>query len=184
MRTVIQSIAVVSLSLANMATGADDNDRRLDDSREIVALFANRLQSELRGAMQSGGPAAGIAVCKDAAPQIAAELSRETGATVSRTSMRFRNPSNAPDPWQQTVLREFERRAASMEEGGPLEHIDESSSGVRYMQAIRTGALCLTCHGQSLSESVSRALAEHYPQDLATGYEAEDVRGAFVVVWP
>ena len=182
----IRLIFIVSLPMvvSVVPAGADDNTRRLEESRAVVAAFASRLQSKLRGAMQNGGPTAAITVCKDVAPQIALELSRETGATVSRTSLRYRNPSNAPEAWQTVVLQEFDQRAAATDQDGPLEHIEESSSGVRYMKAIRTGPLCLTCHGQSLSEPVSAALAEHYPQDMATGYEAGDIRGAFSIVWP
>ena len=68
---------VVFVSLPMVVTvvpaGADDNTRRLEESRVVVAAFESRLQSKLRGAMQAGGPTAAIAVCKDVAAQIALE---------------------------------------------------------------------------------------------------------------
>ena len=51
----------------------------------------------------------------------------------------------------------------------------------RFMKAIPTGALCLQCHGSSISPEVSARLAELYPDDKATGYATGDIRGAFVV---
>ena len=38
--------------------------------------------------------------------------------------------------------------------------------------------VCLTCHGKRLAGDVRTAIAEHYPDDRATGYALGDVRGA------
>ena len=48
------------------------------------------------------------------------------------------------------------------------------------------GDLCLQCHGKPelMALEVKEALAEKYPGDLATGYEAGDFRGVVRVSVP
>jgi hypothetical protein len=46
------------------------------------------------------------------------------------------------------------------------------------MQAQGVEAICLTCHGQNLSQPVIDALQQYYPDDMATGYQLGQVRGA------
>jgi len=175
------AVLFIALAVLNVPTAAiaDDESALLYKSREITTQFATELQTALQQSMASGGPLAAIGVCKEMAPQIAADLSRETGATVSRTSLRVRNKANTAEPWQATVLREFDRT------DGPAEHFEElGENGTRYMKPIPTGALCLTCHGSELSMDIGAKLDEDYPGDLARGYNIGDIRGAFSVVWP
>jgi|GEM_PF-133899 len=157
-------------------------------SRELVAAFAAQLKPALSNAINSGGPVAAIEVCKDMAPRIGAQISRQSGAKVSRTSLKVRNPANAPEPWQREILLGFEAAVSRGIKPQQLEHAEstptQTGTRFRYMKAIPTTALCLTCHGQDLSPQIQQTLAEHYPYDRATGYVLGDVRGAFSVVWP
>lgn len=155
-----------------------DEDALLTKSRNVVASFAAEMQTALQEAMAAGGPVAAIAVCKDVAPGIAERMSAETGATVGRTSLRLRNPANAPTDWQRDVLDEFDN-------GSRDEFFERTgNNGARYMKTIKTGALCLNCHGTVLAPDVRRQLEDAYPDDQARGYYLDDVRGAFLVVWP
>jgi hypothetical protein len=159
-----------------------DEDAVLNDSRELAQSFGTQLQTALKTALARGGPVEAMSVCKDQAPQIAAQLSRESGARVSRTSRQFRNPANSPEPWQIAVLANFE---SGMTAEDPLpEHLEHHADGIRYMKAIRIQPVCLMCHGTEVTEDVGAALAEHYPHDRARGYALGDLRGAFSISWP
>lgn len=59
---------------------------------------------------------------------------------------------------------------------------EETEDGFRYMKAIPTKGLCLTCHGEALTEPVKATLAELYPEDKATGFKVGDIRGAFSII--
>jgi hypothetical protein len=171
------------LILGNTVAAADDE--RLLESRSIAKFLGARLQADLKEAMSTGGPTAAINVCKDAAPQIAAELSRLSGANVSRTSLRFRNARNAPEPWQTEILEEFDARSKSNETAASLEHFEVAAdSSAQFMKAIPTGPACLVCHGSDLAPDVRDALDKHYPHDRARGYQLGDIRGAFSITWP
>jgi len=165
--------------------GAGEVDARLRESRELTRQFQQRLKTELETAIAHGGPVAAIATCRERAPAIAAELSAASGASVSRTAMRVRNPANAPLPWQREAMARFEQRMAAGEPADKLELFETpAGEGARYLKAIPTGPLCLTCHGGNLAADVRSALRDMYPQDAATGFAAGDLRGAFSVVWP
>ena len=137
-----------------------------------------KLQQELQVAMQAGGPVAAIEVCRTRAAEIAAEVTAQTQREVRRVSIKDRNPANRADEVEAAVLAAFAQRSsladtAFVRDGAPV-----------YMRAIRIdSAACLICHGPSdaLAPELNTALAEHYPGDLATGYAAGDLRGAFVV---
>jgi hypothetical protein len=165
----------------------------VDRSRELVAQLGGELKSELSRAMEQGGPVAAIGVCRDRAPAIAARLSEQSGARVSRTALRVRNPANAPDGLQRAVLEQFTEQmaatpAAAAAAAGPPEAVFEikGARGIerRYMRAIPTDALCVTCHGATLSPELAAAIKHDYPADAATGFAQGQLRGAFSVVWP
>lgn len=179
----------VILLIAGCSTVSVDNPEldqtTLDESRSLAKSFGMRLKSELKRGLETGGPVTAIRVCKDLAPQIASELSRQSGAKVTRTSLRYRNPGNAPEPWQTRVLNDFDYRAADSGTDVPLEYAARESDGsIRYMLAIRAGGMCLSCHGAVIVPKMQEIIDREYPHDRAVGYRAGDIRGAFSVTWP
>ncbi|MEZ5577980.1 MAG: DUF3365 domain-containing protein [Candidatus Competibacteraceae bacterium] len=108
---------------------------------------------------------------------------------VGRTSLKARNPGNAPDNWELAVLKQFEAREAQGEPADKLEFFaviedDQGQKTFRYMKAIPTGALCLACHGDKLDPEVDAKLKALYPNDTARGFKEGDLRGAFTIAKP
>jgi hypothetical protein len=159
-----------------------------DQARDLIKAFATRLQGELKGALQEGGPTAAVRVCKEEAPAIAASLSEQSGWQVGRTSLKTRNPDNAPDAWEREVLEQFDDRKAAGQPVAGMTHaaVVEQDGGKRYrfMQAIPTGDVCLACHGSDLSSDLVEALDKAYPEDQARGFALGDIRGAFTLSKP
>jgi hypothetical protein len=184
-RALTVGVAVLLLLVAAHADSADP-ESWIVASRDAAGQLGGRLAGELASALQSS-PVGAIAVCRERAPVIAAELARETGAQVGRTALKLRNPANAPLDWQRLVLESFATQLAAGASPASLEftQIVESAGGLerRWMKPIMTAPLCLGCHGQALPPGVAEALAEKYPRDEATGFEAGQLRGAFYVVW-
>jgi hypothetical protein len=168
-----------------MAAPAFAEDPRIVESRAIADRFQQTLKGALMAAIAEGGPTKAIEVCQVQAPAIAAQLGSETGAIVSRTSLKVRNPANAPTAAQRAVLEAFAARQQAGEEAGALEDFEPNAEGgPRYMRAIITQEPCLACHGREIAEPVRATLAERYPGDAATGYDLGEVRGAFSITWP
>ncbi|NIP71836.1 MAG: DUF3365 domain-containing protein [Gammaproteobacteria bacterium] len=173
---------------AGLALAGGVEDQRVADSRITVEYFMGELKGALLGAMTREGPAAAIEVCNRKAPALAAEISHLTGWRVGRTSLKPRNPNNAPDAWERRVLKRFEHARAQGADPRKLEFHEMVKTGGgfawRYMKAIPTGGVCLSCHGSEIAEPVSARLQALYPEDPATGFQVGDVRGAFSITQP
>lgn len=187
--TVAAGIALLASAGGNaMAEEANTAEALTARARGIAAKFADKLKGELMGAMKADGPVKAIEVCKVAAPAIAGESSTD-GWTVKRTSLKLRNAKAAPDAWEKQTLEFFEAEKAKGADVSKLERSEIAKAGgvptFRYMKAIPTAAEpCLACHGGSIAEPVKAKIAELYPQDQATGYQAGDIRGAFTISKP
>lgn len=151
----------------------------------IVKQFAGTLKPKLVEAVASGGFGHAIDVCAVEAPIIAANLSDQSGWQVKRVSLKPRNSASAAaDDFEQRVLTDFERRQAGGESSTTMTYSELVDGDFRFMKAQETETLCLNCHGASISAEVKAALAERYPNDLATGYSLGQIRGAFSLTKP
>lgn len=163
----------------------EDLAARMGLSREAVGAFAGALRERLNSAMANGGPAAAVEACSIAAPEIASKASVAAGWRVGRTSLKPRNPANAPDAWELAVLHDFERRQRAGEDAGTLERaefvIRDGRRTFRYLKAIPTQPLCTVCHGSRIAPAVAAAVNRLYPEDRARGFEVGDIRGAFSI---
>lgn len=177
--------ALLMLAACNDASVIDE-EAFANESRAAVEAFGGALKTELMRAMAEDGAAAAITVCNEAAPVIAANVSADAGLDVGRTSLRVRNPDNAPDAWERAVLQGFEDARGSGVDVATLEHVERVSidgrAALRYMKAIPMAPLCSACHGSDLAPDVSEAIDAHYPDDQARGYSVGDIRGAFTVI--
>ncbi len=178
----------IIFSLVAPPAHAQDVGKLTEEARARSLQLIRELGARLKQEMANGGPEAAIVVCKEAAPEIASRLSRETGSRIGRVSLKTRNPLiGTPDAWEQAVLVGFDQRAASGSDVAGLEaaEIVEEPQGryFRYMKAIPVQPLCVVCHGSdaSIPGSVRARLQQEYPYDRATGYAPGQVRGAVTV---
>lgn len=142
------------------------------------ALMA-RLKSQLQAAMQSGGPVEAVSVCQNIAlPLTEAEREAQGVAGIRRTTLKPRNPANAPDAMDRSVL---EAMAAAANPGSEVRA--DAGGSTRYYQPIFVQEVCLKCHGDraTMPPALTEKLAALYPSDLATGYALGDFRGAIRV---
>lgn len=145
-------------------------------AKAAAAALKERLGARLAEAVAGGGPASAVSVCRDAAPRIAADVAREQGIRMGRSSHRLRNPANRPPDWAAEIVADSARakdpQVVALPDGG---------RGVTL--PIPTQRMCLTCHGaaDAIPDDVAAALARDYPGDRATGFAEGDLRGVFWV---
>jgi len=185
MKKIVTIAALCSLPFGFAQADDADLQARADKSKAAIAEFFGNLKGQLEAGMKEGGPVNAIKVCNTVAPAIAKDISAKHQMSVARTSLKVRNPKNAPDAWETKVLKSFEERKAK---GEPLDTMAFSevveSNGkkeYRFMKAIPTGEVCLKCHGENIDPAVKAKLDELYPNDKARGYKLGDLRGAFTV---
>lgn len=180
-------IAAMFLGLPLTATA--DTEQYKAEAKQITGAFFEELKAELVKGMQEGGPVAAIGVCNSLAPAIASKHSQDSGWDVGRTSLKLRNPDNAPDAWETGILEQFEARRAEGEAPDTLAYSEvvneDGDEYFRFMKAIVMPPLdkmpCLMCHGENIDAKTAAKLDELYPQDQARGYKAGQVRGAFTL---
>jgi hypothetical protein len=169
----------------NLHADEDGSEQNISYSRGIVTEFGTTLMSSLQGAIKAGGHINALKACQIIAPETGSSVSTKYSMAVERTSLKTRNPENNPEPWQKDVLATFEQRHLSGEDISTLEFYEETETNgrltFRYMKAIPTNELCLTCHGKHISTEITSTLNELYPDDKAIGFEAGDIRGAFTI---
>jgi hypothetical protein len=151
----------------------------VERARAALVPFKEQLVDALTGALQEGSPESAIAVCRERAPQIAAELS-VAGVRMGRTSHKTRNPANDPEPWIEPLLAAY---LEDPENTRPRAvRIGESTFG--YVEPIYVMHFCLSCHGPSVEPALLETIRSLYPQDRATGFRANELRGLFWVTMP
>lgn len=175
---------LLTLWLWPVVTQAVDVDLFIVEGQQLIARYATQLQSELQQSLQQNGPVAAISHCQRVVPQLKAEY--DSRWQIGRTALKVRNPLNAADAWEQKGLNAFVRRLQQGESYTDMEYHEivelDGQAVFRYMEAIPTRPVCLTCHGKTLAEPVAQKIKQLYPQDQATGFEIGDLRGAFTLI--
>ena len=134
-------------------------------------LFASLL-GELTKSMGEQGPAKSINVCKTRAPEIAAQINKDTSVRIGRTSFKLRNESNLAPEWAKNFVNdEIEK---------PIE-VALPNDKLGVLLPIRLKATCTLCHGNDnqVTPEVKAAIVSNYPNDAATGFAEGDIRGYF-----
>jgi hypothetical protein len=175
--------ALAALAVIAAPTRADEA-QLLNDARSIPGKMVPKLLEVLNAQISASGHTGAIAACREQAPAMAKALSEQTGWSIRRVSLKNRNPKATPDAWEKTVLEEFDRRLAAGENPAAIEKNEvvtiDGQKTFRYMKALPTQELCLSCHGtpETVPADVQAKLRELYPDDKATGYGLKQIRGA------
>ena len=141
-------------------------------------VLMERLGAQLKGAMESGGSVAAITVCQRVAIPLTTSAGAEfEGVTVKRTTLKPRNPANAPDEKDRAVL------VAMAAQSPPEPTIRWEDGAAHFYRPLMIQEVCLKCHGDpaTFPKELSEALASAYPADAATGYALGELRGAIRV---
>ena len=185
MKAPVLTALALSAALAGCASGpsAEEQAAMAADARKASGVLVQTLGGELKAALAEKGPEGAISVCKERAPQIAADVSKQYDVEATRVSPKNRNPAGAPDAWEAEAQAGLEKRLAAGEKPETLEtwQVVDTSAGkqFRYAKALPVQTMCLTCHGSpaEIPDAVKARLSSEYPLDKATGYAPGMVRG-------
>lgn len=173
---------------AQAPSQAPDLTREAESARAAIQELRQVMMQHLQTSMQESGPAGATAVCRHLAPEIAAEISAETGWQIRRPALKARNPANHPTALERGVLLGYLTRSLAGQSFEEMETVrlveQDGKTYVHYMRAIPTLDACLVCHGSNLPPEVAVKIKEVYPEDEATGFAAGDLRGAFSLLRP
>jgi hypothetical protein len=142
------------------------------------------LVNEVRGAVSSEAAEKLVDVCHLKALPLTGTVIRDMPriTAMKRTSLRLRNPANAPDEAEMLALKKVEK---DLKEGVLpkvlMQQVDlpGGKSEWRVYRLVGTQQQCVSCHGSkdSMSEGLQATLNQRYPSDQATGYSVGQWRG-------
>jgi len=152
--------------------------------RNDAKQFMGSLKSILVKEMQTNGIVAAVSVCSDTAQILTNNYGINKGIYIKRVSFKNRNINNQPDEFEAKALKYFEELNSSGKLTDTTEYFEviseEGVKTVRFMKPIIMQAPCLGCHGtvENIGPDVKTVLNNKYPDDKATGYQMDDLRGA------
>lgn len=170
----------------------EESKRIVPVGDSVSTALLKTLKAHLINAIQEGGPVHAVKFCNLQALALSDTVARTAPwkVEVKRTSFKYRNPHNAPDPLEIRALKYFEE-ILSRNEPLPAFYLQKVEEGktlyYRYYKPMKVQGLCLTCHGEPnrMSSELKLTLASLYPEDKATGYREGDFRGVIsVTVYP
>jgi cytochrome c553 len=138
------------------------------------------LGKNLMAAVNTGGPESAVAFCNTRA--IPLTDSSSNVLRLQRVSDRPRNPDNTADSLQLVQIKKIRN---DLDQGKTdVYRLVEGEDIVTGYYPITTNAFCLQCHGEKgtdINPATISALEALYPEDLAVGYAANQLRGIWVV---
>lgn len=109
-----------------------------------------------------------------------------TGINIKQTSLKIRNPVNAPNKWEKKSLESFQ--APDYPKGTPITEVVtlDGKKIYHFIKPVYVNQLCLQCHGkkEDLDKNIREFLEFNYPNDMATNYKEGEVRGGISVTIP
>lgn len=168
-----------------------DQDASTPQDTSLAAVGLNyalstkkALGKRLMGALEKGGPSYAVEFCNTRAIAITDSVSRHFNATIKRVSDKPRNPDNSANEHERNVIDEYKEMLA---QGKDLQPITvEENGATRFYYPIKTNAMCLKCHGDpssQIDESTLSKLTKLYPADQAKGYDENEIRGIWSILF-
>jgi hypothetical protein len=163
-----------------------DHGKAVEVAREAAKDAFQRLSGELATAIADGGPPAAIGVCSEKAPGIIASTANDRKVEMTRLSDRPRNPAHAATAQDLDALQTFREAMKSAAGPKPLTHDETDGSVTVRLPITLSQPLCLQCHGSDadITPETRAAVLAKYPEDRATGYQLDDLRGIWRIRIP
>jgi cytochrome c553 len=140
------------------------------------------LGKNLLEAINTLGTEEALAFCNTKAILLTDSMAKIQGVEIKRVSDLNRNPNNSATEKELSYIIASKNKIKNEEELSPL--VVELTDKVVGYYPILTNAMCLQCHGKVKTDIEAATLAkisELYPDDKATGYGIDELRGIWVV---
>ena len=181
---IIGTIVILSISSANYQRQSDLLREEMFDKCKMIATELKHVREYLAETiaisnLEHHGEARGFMPAM-AGNEIGKKFYNETGYQLRQVSMKYRNPDNKPDKFEERALIEFEKDKNLGEYKG-TDKI-KGQKVLRFLIPLYVEEACLKCH--SAKETIPEFIKEDYPEDKATDYKFGDLRGAISVSVP
>ncbi len=148
---------------------------------KIALATKKELGKNLKGAMQTKGPEHALTFCNTKANPITDSMAVAHKAKIRRVTDKSRNPNNKANNIELAHIQTYKNLIANGEKPKPI--LEKKEGTIHFYAPILTEGVCLTCHGDTkkLKSSVLSTIKKLYPEDLATGYAVNQLRGIWSI---
>jgi hypothetical protein len=191
MRTInLLSVLILISAVIISCSGESKKEKKIvaDRSTEfrikgdsIIKMTFDTLRSALTGNIAKEGVANTVEYCNTNAYPITA-VHASDGITIRRSSVKVRNPKNAPDSLELAVLTQYESKIAGGDSLTPV--VIRYNNTYHYFKPIMLQSICMNCHGEpgrNIPQEVMQVISAKYPTDKAIGYSEGQLRGTWHV---
>ncbi|GAA4819165.1 cytochrome c [Marinicella pacifica] len=141
-----------------------------------------KLGGNLKKAMQASGPVGALHFCHEQAIPLTQSVVAGDLLDLKRVSDKNRNPDNVPNADELNYIKQAKARLAAGEK--PSGEVREANGRMVGYYPIVSQPGCLQCHGSTktdIAPETLQAIKERYPNDKATGFDVNQLRGIWVV---
>lgn len=149
---------------------------------EFATQAKNILGKNLVTAINSQGTDNALSFCSTRAITLTDSVASTLDVKLKRVSDKNRNPQNAANKDELNYIESLKKALVKGEKLKP--QVNENEKTVIAYYPILTDQLCMQCHGKPTTDIKASTLAKLkaiYPNDLATDYSLNEVRGIWVV---
>lgn len=163
-------------------TDTFDSQVYLQKGKEIAMSTGKVLATQLVSAIETKGTHNALEFCNIKAIPLTDSMAIQLNTSIKRVSDKYRNPDNAANDKELQYITNTKQ--ILLNNGIPKPIIFEQNNQVIGYYPIMTNALCLQCHGNiesDINDATITALQKNYPNDKATGYSLNELRGIWVI---
>lgn len=195
LKTIIFCFGIVLIAISSCETTKNEESSNTDIQQtntqsesdyqtlgQQIALKAkSSLGEKLAQAIGEKGVPGAIEFCNLNAISITDSVSKSLNASIKRVSDKPRNKANQAREGELFYIDMCKKALAADKELKPFISQDDNKFMGYY--PIVTNQICLSCHGDSknIGTETLAKINSLYPDDKATGYKENEVRGLFVV---
>ncbi|SDS24560.1 Protein of unknown function [Formosa sp. Hel1_31_208] len=142
------------------------------------------LGKNLMRTLQLKGTSAALEFCNTRAYPLTDSMALVHNASIKRVTDKPRNPNNLASSSELSHIKRFKKQLNANLEIEPI--VTETNEKVHVYYPIITNEMCLQCHGtpnQGIKKETLNKLVQLYPNDKATGYTINELRGIWSITF-
>ncbi len=146
----------------------------LDSLKKYADETKKLLVTNLTQKIADSGTVGAMAFCNIEALPLTKKMEEKYGVKIKRVTDKNRNPENEANETERKYIEMYRQQILKKEELKATMH-----DGIFYAPLV-TNAMCLQCHGEKgkdIKPEVVAKISELYPNDKATGYKENEIRG-------
>lgn len=155
-----------------------------EKGQQIATETKESIGKNLMNALKTQKTEDALTFCNRVAIPLTNNQAKTSNVSIKRATDKARNPNNLATIEELKYINIFKKEILSGKTPTPV--IISANNEYRFYAPIITSSICLQCHGKinsDIKSGVLQKLKTLYPNDKATGYSSNELRGVFSIVW-